>query len=158
MKLQIDALQLLYNRLNTAEEGKTINFKAYLEDLLEQIFRTFSRDDIRVDRKVDIDTLDSKLAGQIGLIINEVATNAVKHAYAGIEHPVFEVHISEDHASGEVVLRLANNGHPVPENISFDNPETLGMRLIKALVLQLDGRVELEREPHPVFTFHVPLD
>lgn len=112
LKLQIEALRLLYNRLNTAEESEIIDLKSYLDDLLKQIFITFCREDIRVDKEIGIPRLDSKLAGQIGLIINEVATNAVKHAYRGIEQPVFEINISEDTAAREAVLRLANNGHP----------------------------------------------
>ena len=44
------------------------------------------------------------------------------------------------------------------EEINLDNAETLGMRLIKALVEQLEGTVELKKSPHPEFTIRIPIE
>jgi two-component sensor histidine kinase len=55
------------------------------------------------------------------------------------------------------VLTVSNSGKPFPEGVSLDAPETLGLRLISALVEQLGGSIELCRKPFPVFTILFPM-
>jgi hypothetical protein len=59
--------------------------------------------------------------------------------------------------AGKHTLTLSNNGSPFPAHIDLNNPKTLGLRLLTALVDQLGGTIELEREPHPVFTIRFNL-
>ena len=116
----------------------------------------------------------------LGLLINEIATNAMKHGFTDDQEPWFSIDLKEDTSVRRVrgregstvgppaaspaglpaaaeqarhyILTLANSGRPFPEDIDCDNPEILGLRLIAALVDQLDGTMELKRKPHPVFT------
>jgi two-component sensor histidine kinase len=95
---------------------------------------------------------------QLGLIINEVATNALKYGFRENEHPRFRVELREKRSDHEHELSISNSGNPFPEDIPIDTPKTLGLRLINALVAQLQGRLELQRRPSPVFTIRFPLE
>ena len=101
-------------------------------------------------------SLPTRTAIPLGFIVNEIATNAVKHGFTDNEEPRFKIDLTTDKADNCTVVTLANTGKPFPEDIDLDNPETLGLQLITALVDQLHGTLELQRKPHPVFTITFP--
>ena len=87
----------------------------------------------------------------LGLIVNELATNAIKHGFS----PEIKSEISislTDKDNGSFILVFSNSGKPIPEATELDNPKTLGLRLLQALLSQINGHLEVERSPHPVFT------
>lgn len=103
-------------------------------------------------------SIPTRTAIPIGLIVNEIATNAIKHGFTEEGEAVFTVELWKETSENQYVLRISNTGRPFPENINLDNPDTLGLQLISALVNQLDGTIELKRTPHPVFTIWFPVD
>jgi PAS domain S-box-containing protein len=72
-------------------------------------------------------------------------------------HQIDAVRILHEHLYDSYVLTVSNTGKPFPEEIELDNPKTLGLRLISALVSQLEGTIELQRVPYPVFTIRFPV-
>ena len=98
----------------------------------------------------------TKTAVPLGLIINELATNAIKYGFANGREAVYAVDLRTDASENQYVLTVSNTGNPFPADIGLDNPETLGLRLVTALVQQLRGTIELQREPYPVFTIRFP--
>jgi two-component sensor histidine kinase len=88
----------------------------------------------------------------IGLLVNEAATNAMKHGFTGDESAEFTVTLNEEPESDRYELVLSNSGRPFPRDVDIENPDTLGLQLIQALVSQLGGTLELQREPRPVLT------
>ncbi|MFO7730712.1 MAG: histidine kinase, partial [Spirochaetia bacterium] len=90
------------------------------------------------------------------LIVNEIATNAIKHGFRPDEHNWFQVHMeSKDHGT-LLVLKLENSGNPLPRSVDISSTDTLGFRLIQTLVEQIQGSLEITREPHPVFVIRFP--
>ncbi len=154
---QIDAIRIVHEKLYQKEEVVKINLPEYVEDLLKTVF-SFSEKKVGIEIQMQDVPLPLKAAVPIGLIINEMATNALKHGYGGVQEPVFSVRLSEDKEKKELVLNLGNNGAPFPENIELENADTLGLRLISALVGQIDGSIELKRTPHPAFTVRLPAE
>jgi len=152
---QIDAIRIVHEKLYQTEDITSINVREYSEDLLSTLFSTFAAGRIRVENDIDNIVLPTKLCISLGLIINEIATNAVKHAFPPeVEEPRFVIDL---HRKGSVYhLGISNNGPPFPEEIGFDNPQTLGLRLISVLVEQIDGEIEITRKPYPVFTIRFP--
>ena len=70
---------------------------------------------------------------------------------------VFSVDVRKNEAANKYILSISNNGVPFPNDVTLDNPETLGLQLISALVEQLQGTIELQRAPYPVFTIRFPI-
>lgn len=152
---QIDAIRIVHEKLNQTEDIARLNAAEYIHDLLLSIF-SFSNKQIKIDETIESETVSTKLAVTLGLIINEIATNALKHGFPETEEGNFTVTFTEDPLANQYTLTLSNTGRPFPGEIDLDNPETLGMRLISALVGQLEGSIDLKREPHPVFTIRFP--
>jgi two-component sensor histidine kinase len=80
----------------------------------------------------------------------------MKYSFVSGEPAVFTVAVDHDDDRTVCTVTLTHSGAPFPEDIGFDHPETLGLRLIKELTDQIDGTVELTRRPSPRFTIRFP--
>jgi two-component sensor histidine kinase len=158
---QIDAIRFVHEKLDATGKVTHINIRSYLLDLLRSLFGTFSSQPVEIDEHIENVQLRTKLAISVGLIVNETATNAVKHGFVPEHEAKFSISLGPGRAkSGEerFTLSMSNTGKPFPEHIDLDNPASLGLRLITALVAQIEGTIELERSPYPVFTITFPVD
>jgi two-component sensor histidine kinase len=98
----------------------------------------------------------TRLATTLGLILNELATNAMKYALPKAENPRFSVQRTDGAGAGRTRLVISNSGPAIPESISLDNPTSMGLRLVSSLVAQISGEVRLERHPETTFTIEYP--
>ena len=153
---QIDAIRLIHEKLDESEHIGAIDVREYLGDLLQTIFSSFSEGPVRVDINIENRQLNTKKAVSLGLIVNELATNAVKHGFTGDTEHRFSIGFTEDTEKGEYIAAVSNSGRPFPPEIDLNNSSTLGLRLISALTEQLNGTLELNRAPEPEFTIRFP--
>ena len=158
LKNQIDAIRIVHEKLYTTNKITSIDFKEYIDDLLNTIFSSFTERRVKVENRIEEIILTTKTAIPLGLIINEIATNAIKHGFSGIKEPLFKVEMAKSADENGCKLKLSNNGRPFPGSVELDNPSTLGLQLVTALTSQLGGSLKLRRSPHPVFTIHFPLE
>ena len=93
----------------------------------------------------------------LGLIINEIATNAVKYGFSDEEEAVFTIEMKKEKENNQHELTLSNSGNPFPEDINIESTGTLGLRLINALVAQIEGTIDLQKKPNPMFTISFPV-
>ena len=77
-----------------------------------------------------------------GLIINELVTNALKHAFPDGGKGEIRIEMNQDEDGIRIIF--ADNGLGFPEGLDFRNTETLGLQLVNMLVTQLDGGIEIE--------------
>ena len=156
IKHQIDAVRIVHDKLYKSVDVTHVELRDYLQDLLATVFSSFSAMTVEIVNRVENIKVPTKRAVPIGLITNEIATNAIKYGFTGDEDARFTVELSLNQDEGQSVLVLSNTGNPFPEDIDLDSQETLGLRLISALVNQLDGTIELQRKPNPRFTIRFP--
>ena len=155
---QIDAIRIVHEKLFQTEDVTRINVREYAEHLLETVL-SFSGTPVEIENNVDAVKIHTRKAVSLGLIINEIATNAVKYGFRDDGNTSrFTASMKKDEASGQFVLKLSNSGEPFPADIDIEQPETLGLQLITVLVDQLQGTLELQREPNPVFTIRFPIE
>ena len=157
LRRQIDAVRFVHESLYKSEDITYINFKEYISNIVEAAFSPV-RGTVHIDIHIDIEYIHFSIALPVGLLINELAANAMKHGYREGKEMTFTVNVQIEKDNNFCVMRVSNTGAPFPENIYLDNPATLGMRLLSALVEQLYGTIELQRTPQPLFTVRFPLD
>jgi len=155
---QIEAIRLIHEKLYQKEEVARISVREYIEDLIKSVFDSFTARPIDLDCRIEKIFLNSKSALSLGLIINEMATNAIKHGFNEKEESGFTVEMKKDPLSKNYVLTVSNTGNPFPEDIDPGAPETLGLQIVSTLVQQLDGTLELKKRPHPVYTISFPIE
>ena len=154
---QIEAISLIHEKLYKTENVTDINCRDYFDDLLNSIFTSFTTRQVRVEKDIEDIYVSTKTAMSLGLIVNEIATNAIKYGFTDKEEAVFTIEMKKEKENNQYKLTLSNTGNPFPEDIDIKSTNTLGLRLINALIAQLDGTIELQKKPKPVFTIRFPL-
>lgn len=164
IRAQIEAIAAVHDQLTLESNSLEVRADVYLTDLARTVFTTLGRPDIEIAVAIDAIRLPAKLATSIGLIVNELATNAAKHAMpVDGTHVVFTVELhavgsmDDDGRPRRVTLDVGNNGTPIPEGLSFSTSDSLGLRLVGTLVQSLGGTAEIFREPHTRFLMSIPL-
>jgi len=155
VKHQINTISLIHQKLYQTESVTEICLKGYIGSLLSSVV-SFSTRNVIIEEDIDNVCIPTSQATTLGLIINEIATNAIKHGFTDTQEAILSVKLEEDQKNGHYQIRLSNTGAPFPEGIGLANPQTLGLQLISSLTEQLGGTVELQRTPHPVFTIRFP--
>lgn len=154
---QIDAIRIIHEKLYSSNDFTNINFGEYVENLLTGLF-SLCPQRVEIEQNIAVQKMHPRTALPLGLIINEIATNAIKHGFTDNGKARFTIDFSIDNTGTRYILVLSNSGKPISKDIDLDNPQTLGLELITALVQQLDGTIELQGEPHPVFTIKFPVE
>jgi PAS domain S-box-containing protein len=156
LKHRINAIRIIHEKLYRSEDVSVIRIQEYLTDLLESIFSTFSRQKVSIEVAAGDLHLTTKTAVPLGLIVNELATNAIKYGFTAGEPPHFSAILSAEKETGNYLLEVSNSGAPFPEDKGLENPKTLGLKLVTTLASQLNGTVELQKKPRPLFTISFP--
>lgn len=144
---RINSMALIHESLYQSEDIAKINFSDYIQRLTNNLSAVYSKDldSVRVLTKVKDVYLDINKAIPCGLIINELVTNAMKHAFPNGKIGEILVQMEkDDHLRHALTIR--DNGKGIPKNFNFHTTTTLGMMLVNELTLQLNGTIELKRE------------
>ncbi len=155
---RVEAMALIHQILYMTEEISHIDFPSYLENLVRSVFRAYNQYEGKVNYIIEAPALqlDINTAIPLGLIINELVSNALKYAFPhsgrGIVHLVLEKH---DHFKYR--LEIADNGVGLPhtdlQNISSDS---LGLKLVRSLTRQLEGHLQIDNTRGTKFTIIFP--
>jgi PAS domain S-box-containing protein len=142
---RIKAMAIIHERLYESTDMASIDFAGYVEGLSRYLFNTYLIDPGRIRLNIEADgvSLGIDRAIPCGLIINELVSNALKHAFPGnLQGEVNVVfHRGED---GFITLRVSDNGVGLPPGLDFTRAETLGLQLVNMLVRQLRGEASVE--------------
>jgi len=119
---QIKAVQMVHEKLFQTNEVTHIDLKEYLHDLLSSLFSSLTHRPVSIECKMEPIPIETKTAGSIGLIINELATNAIKHGFNSEKEPRFTVEMQPDPRGEVYVMTVSNTGNPFPGHIDIQNP------------------------------------
>jgi two-component sensor histidine kinase len=140
---RIRSIALIHEQLYRSTALSHIDVRPYLETLTSQLLQSFGKaGSVRLELEADPLELDIDQSMAVGLIVNELVTNALKYAYPAEKGGVIRVGLREL-PGGERVLSVADDG-PGLGRSKTGGPPTLGMSLVATLARQLRGRVELE--------------
>ena len=153
---QVDAIRLIHERFYRHEEITQVPVQDYLEDLTTTVFAAFTAQQVYIDCQIEDIHLSSSQAISVGLILNEIATNAIKHGFSTDGAARFTVEMQKDLLGKCYILTISNTGKPFPEGVSLEKPESLGLQIITTLVKQIDGTIELQKTPNPKYTIWFP--
>ncbi len=142
---RISAIALVHNQLYQASELTAINLGNYVQNLVTVLVRTYALDPTQVTLQLSVNTdlmLSSSYVIPIGLILNELISNALKH---GLRNRFGEIRVDLAVRDQTVLLSVGNTGNPLPDNFDQNSPESLGFQLLNSLVQQIDGLLNVER-------------
>ncbi len=143
---RVKSMALVHEKLYQANSLSKIDFNEYVQDLAKHLFRSYSHRSSDISLRIEINPdilVDIDAAVSCGLIVNELISNAFKHAF-------------EPNQPGEVyvqgfldpdrclVLVVQDNGKGLPLSWSLAKNETLGLELVKDLIDQLKAKIEID--------------
>ncbi|MBP1910385.1 CHASE4 domain-containing protein [Methanolobus bombayensis] len=139
------SMAIAHEKLYQSSDLENIGLFSYVEDLTKYLLNTYGCDpeNIKIDIKIKNITQDIDTAIPLGLIINEIVSNSLKHAFKDHKGEIF-VEIVPD-VNGQYMLTIRDNGIGFPEDLDFRNTDSLGMQLVVSLVEQIEGSIELIR-------------
>ncbi len=140
---RVRSMMVLYDKLYRSADFREISAKDYLNSLIDEIVINFpNQGQVRVEKQIDDFILDANILSPLGIILNELLTNAIKHAFTGRDKGEIAVSLSinDNHAT----LMIQDNGTGIPELIAASTG--FGMQLVNLLAEQLEGTIAIERE------------
>jgi PAS domain S-box-containing protein len=154
---RIRSMALIHERLYQSGNLAQVPFGDYVQTLAFHLFRTFGVAVGKVDLRIDIRNVFLEVGTAIpcGLIINELVSNALKYAFppGHNRRKANRITISvKPLPPDRTVLRVKDNGIGLPKNLNPDTTRSLGLRIVKALVGQIEGTLEVKRDKGTVFS------
>ena len=138
------SMALIHERLYQSTDLKKIDFGDYIRTLANDLYRAYVMDFslIKLNVQVEDIMLDIDISIPLGLIVNELLTNSLKHAFPN--HKNGKINIKFYKSNDEYILTVSDNGIGFPKNIDYKNSDSLGLRLVTSLTEQIDGKIEFK--------------
>ncbi len=143
---RIRTMALVHEFLYQDEHLKEVNVRNYVGTLISDLINIFGAQVKWSTEIIDIN-LEIDVLVPLGLLINEIVTNALKHAFNGIsiKHPEITIKLSRD-IPGKLLLSISDNGIGLPDKNYYVNKHSIGLVLIETLVQQINGEFEVFSE------------
>jgi len=149
---QVRTMALVHENLYQSESLADIDFAQFTRGLTASLARSHGRgnSDLRLTLDVELVTLPVESAVPCGLILNELVTNAYKHAFRGRKsgEVVVGVHAV---SAGRVCLSVRDDGVGLPAGVDWRQSPSLGLRLVQMLARQVHGELDMRAENGTTF-------
>ncbi|WP_233341676.1 sensor histidine kinase [Robiginitomaculum antarcticum] len=141
MRTRIVAIGELYKNLTRMNSTHTVSANEYLSAIADQLSTSLLSDRkarVTFQKSLSPTIITTRIAVPLGLVLNELVTNAIKYAFD--EDEAGEIIVALIETKGEILFSVSDNGKGVDENARVDSG--VGGRLVKAFVQQLNGKME----------------
>jgi PAS domain S-box-containing protein len=152
---RVYAFARLHEQLHRSLHGGQIHLGDYLVGIAGGFQQVYPDADIRLDLPADRLDLDLDRTIHVGLIVNELVTNAVKHAFQSGTRG--EIGIAVRLADGQIVLRVWDTGKGLPADFDPTHASTLGLRIVTLLARRLEAQVKVGNGAGTSFRISFPL-
>ncbi|MBT8262164.1 MAG: sensor histidine kinase [Bacteroidia bacterium] len=142
---RVKSMVLIHQKLYNKDQLVGIDTREYFDDLTKEIFESHQDDGNKVDYKLNVESmmLDIESITPIGLILNELITNVLKHAFDSLDSErQLDIDFQKD--GDELVLTVSDNGKGMPEEVL---ESSFGIKLMKALAKKLKATLQFENAP-----------
>jgi len=155
-KDRVISMALIHEELYRGESFERLNLSPYIKELAKNLFQTYSLGNTDISLNMDLEEnlfFDMDTAVPLGIIVNELFSNSLKHAFQGRDKGEIRIKLSrvktgkrinnieeskkDDFESTSFTLTVSDNGVGIPENLDIEDLDSLGLQLVTSLVDQL---------------------
>ena len=149
---RVRTMALVHEKLYQTDNLARIDMADYVAELATDLMESYEREANSVSLNIDVEevALDIDLAVPCGLILNELISNAFKHAFSAGQQGRVRIGLKAG-AGGELVLEVEDDGVGIPAGLDLRQTKSLGLQLVHTLVAQIKGKLELCREGGTTF-------
>jgi PAS domain S-box-containing protein len=154
---RIKSMSLIHENLYQSDNLLEIDFEDYINMLANSLHRFYSVPGVIVSLDIQVDNvaLDIETAVPCGLIINELISNSLKHAFKGREGKG-QIYVHFRSVGCQYVLTIGDNGGGLPKDFSLDSTSSMGMEIVTILTQQIDGKLNFENNEGAHFEIAFP--
>ncbi|AGB03784.1 PAS domain S-box [Methanoregula formicica SMSP] len=157
MMMKIKTMAQIHTRLYESKQFDRINMGSQIRDQVVDLSTIYGRAGAEIEPEIDTQEIYLPVDQAIpcALIVNEVLSNAFKHAFMGRRHGT--LHVSAVQTGDRVRIVVQDNGVGISGSIDVYQTTSLGLKLIRSLAMQLGGSVEIASEKGTRVTVEFPL-
>jgi two-component sensor histidine kinase/ActR/RegA family two-component response regulator len=150
---RIHSMALIHENLYSNKSLANIKFASYIKSLTGNIARTYASQQsiIKFDYKIDDAYLPMDIAIPCGLIINELISNSFKYAFTNKPTGTISIHFKHI-IDDQFQLIVSDNGVGIPNDVDITKTKSLGMKILRKLVQQIDGELKYDFSNGTKFT------
>jgi PAS domain S-box-containing protein len=141
---RVKSMAMIHEKLYQSEDLTHINFVDYIESLVSNLFYSYNVENGKIQSILEIENvnLNMETAVPCGLIISELVSNSLKYAFP---NGVGKIFVSLKSVEEKYQLNISDDGIGLPQELEFNNLESLGLLLVKSLTEQIDGQLRINR-------------
>ncbi len=155
---RVTSMALIHEELCKGDEVNSLDFADYLRKLTNNLFHSYRlrNEEISLNLELEKIYLDINTAIPLGIIVNELISNALKYAFPDQKGGKIHVslHTTEKCEKFQFILTVSDNGNGFPEEIDLQNTNSLGLQIVNILVEQIEGYIELKRNNGTEFSIY----
>jgi two-component sensor histidine kinase len=142
---RVKSMALIHQNLYRDDDLTSVDVRDYIDKLTQSLFHSYNINKERVNLTTHIDELqlDVDVVVPLGLILNELISNALKYAFEQVEYGGL-LRVSLTREFDQLVLQVQDNGRGLPESLNMDKPASMGYQLIKSLTQKLKATISIE--------------
>jgi len=155
---RIRSMALIHQVLYQSHDFARVDFAGVIDSLVPTLVASYGIEPERIGIEIEAAAvqLPINLAIPCGLIVNELVTNALKHAFPGNVPGIIRVVLAQ-YSHNRVRLIVSDNGIGIPAQLDLEKADTLGLQLVRLLTSQVNGELSIERQPARfTLTFALP--
>lgn len=143
-KNRVKSMALIHQNLYQEEDLIGVDIPKYIDHLANNLVSTYQLgEQLNVITDVDDIKMDVEMIIPIGLILNELITNALKYAYKQTNHA--QMRIVFKRKNDNLILSVEDNGSGMPDDFDINNSKGLGFKLVKTFMKKLKGEIRIEK-------------
>ncbi|MBD3615213.1 MAG: PAS domain S-box protein [Gracilimonas sp.] len=150
---RIKSMALIHEKLYRSKSLSHVKFDEYINGLISTILNShdYYNDKIKIDLECDGIVLNVNQAVPCALILNEIISNAIEHAFVGRDQGTIWVSFKE--VDGQILASVKDNGIGIPEDLMESKRQSMGLTIIRTLIKQLNSKLEVKTEDGTEFCF-----
>lgn len=151
---RINTMALIHSHLYEGENLAKIDLKGFITSLVNKLIKSYTGYACAITPVISIDAVSFSIDSVIpcALIINELVTNSLKHAFKGRKEGRIEISVKRTGAD-KIILKVGDNGTGLPEGFNITDSTSLGLHLVRILAEnQLRGKLEVSKEGGTYFS------
>jgi len=153
---RIFTMASVHEELYESQNFQKVDLNTFLNRIIPDIVHLYSQD-THITYEIDAEEIliEISLAIPLGLIVNEIVTNSIQHAFPNYEHLRIDINCNRKESSVELIYQ--DNGIGIPDAYYSAEPKSLGIQLIDTLVKQISGSYEVWKHQGCAFHLLIPL-
>lgn len=149
-KHRVQSMALLHQNLYINEDLKSIHIKKYFEDLADSLVSGYPNHTINLQTEIQDLVMDIDTVVPLGLITNELITNALKYAFDDQDNCIISLSLKE--VNNTIVVEIKDNGVGIPFTILPKRPTSMGFQLVQSFANKIKANITIENKNGTSFT------